>query len=146
MNLKKHVEESLNKQDICPNNPTRSITMAKKTAVKKEAPKKTVVVEEVKEVEVTKKDLISMVSEESEYTKEAVQDIATATFEKIAQLLSEGKELTIYKFGTFSVKDTAARMGRNPATGEAIEIPAGKRVSFKFSSFMKNSVKAVDAE
>ena len=111
-----------------------------KTKTVKEAPKKVEKVEE-EVAAVTKKDLIEVLSNESEYTKEAVQDIVTACFEKIAELLSEGKELSLYKFGTFTVKDTAARMGRNPATGESIEIPAGKRVSFKFSSFLKKSVK-----
>jgi DNA-binding protein HU-beta len=93
---------------------------------------------------ISKKDLVNAIAEKSEYTKEAVHDIATAVFEEIADTLSDGKEISIYKFGTFSVKDTEPRTGRNPATGETIEIPAGKRVSFKFSSFIKKSVKGVE--
>jgi len=62
-------------------------------------------------------------------------------FEVIAKQLVSGEVVRIPSFGAFQTKDTAERKGTNPATGESIVIPASKRVSFKASSVLKDSVK-----
>lgn len=111
----------------------RSITMAKK--------KKEVVEAVVEAKAISKKELVSLIAEDSEYMEEAIKDITNEIFAKITQLLAEEKEVSIYSFGTFSIKDTAARKGRNPKTGEVIDIPAGKRAAFKFSNAVKNAIK-----
>ncbi|MDP4709179.1 MAG: HU family DNA-binding protein [Rickettsiaceae bacterium] len=53
--------------------------------------------------------------------------------------LSEGKEISLMGFGNFSISKAAARTGRNPRTGEAIEIPAYNQVQFKVGKTLKNS-------
>ncbi|MCD6413468.1 MAG: HU family DNA-binding protein [Elusimicrobia bacterium] len=58
----------------------------------------------------------------------------------VEALKSDGK-ITISGLGTFKVKETKARKGRNPKTGEAIDIPASKRVSFKAASGLKKIIK-----
>lgn len=56
-----------------------------------------------------------------------------------AELVSQG-QITLLGIGTISVADTAARKGRNPATGEAIDIPAGKRIKLKAAKALKDAV------
>lgn len=55
------------------------------------------------------------------------------TIDEVAAALRRGESVTIREFGTFSVVETPARMGRNPGTGEAVEIKAGRKVKFKAS-------------
>jgi len=90
----------------------------------------------------SKSDIVEQIANESEYMKSSISEMSNLIFDKITEHLTNGDSVQIYKFGTFSVKDTAARMGRNPSNGESIEIPAGKRVSFKFSNTVKKSVKS----
>ncbi|MBF0481292.1 MAG: HU family DNA-binding protein [Desulfovibrionaceae bacterium] len=59
--------------------------------------------------------------------KAAVEEV----LDRIKKAMAAGGEVTVRGFGTFSVKETKARAGRNPKTGEAIQIPAGKKVVFK---------------
>ena len=59
----------------------------------------------------------------------------------IKDALVEGKELSIFELGTFSVKDVEERAGRNLQTGEAITIPAHRAPKFKFSQTVKDLVK-----
>jgi Bacterial nucleoid DNA-binding protein len=59
----------------------------------------------------------------------------------IQEQLQKGEKVVITGFGTFEVKDRAAKMGRNPRTGEAIQIPATKAVAFKPGKELKGSVK-----
>lgn len=54
--------------------------------------------------------------------------------------LSDGESFELYGVGNFKVKDTPERTGRNPRTGEAITIPAGKKVSFKVSKKLKDQI------
>lgn len=73
----------------------------------------------------------------------STQDIATvvqATMDSIEVALAEGRKVRLQGFGTFEVKPTKARTGRNPKTGEALELPAGKRVAFKAGKGLKASV------
>lgn len=65
-----------------------------------------------------------------------------ATFEAIADAAAKGDEVSINGFGKFAVKPTAARTGRNPATGAEIEIAAGKKVSFSAAKALKDKVSA----
>ena len=90
----------------------------------------------------TKADIVDQIAEESDYMKSAVAEMTNLIFAKISQHIANGDHVQVHKFGTWSVRDTAARIGRNPKTNEALEIPAGKRVCFKFSSTVKKSVKS----
>jgi len=64
-----------------------------------------------------------------------------AVFETITKTLSRGEEVAIAGFGTFRVAKRAARMGRNPKTGESIQIPASIKPKFRAGKMLKEAVK-----
>lgn len=61
-------------------------------------------------------------------------------FEGVRKLLRKGEKITLQDFGTFSVKDQAARVGRNPSTGEPVQVPAKTVPKFKFNYIFKQSI------
>lgn len=63
-----------------------------------------------------------------------------AAWEAISTALSEGDRVAIAGFGTFEVRERAARSGRNPRTGEPMEIPAGRSPAFKPAAALKQAV------
>jgi DNA-binding protein HU-beta len=88
----------------------------------------------------TKKELIEAVSTHC-CSKAEAEKVINAFFEEIEKTLSKGKDVSIASFGSFKVKKRAARKGRNPKTGEEIQIQAQKVVGFKASSVLKAKVK-----
>ena len=89
---------------------------------------------------ITKQDLIEKLAAYTNTKKEA-GEILNGLLEEIKKGLQERKAVTITGFGTFSIVDRAAREGRNPATGEKIQIPAKKSVKFKAGKGLKDAVK-----
>ncbi len=87
-----------------------------------------------------KTELIAAVAEAG-LTKAQADTAVNAVIAKISDTLAAGEDVTLIGFGTFSVKERAERQGRNPATGEAMTIPAGKAVSFKAGKALKDKVK-----
>ncbi len=73
-------------------------------------------------------------------TKRAAEDALSAVLDSIAKGVKKDKKVQIIGFGTFEVKKRAARMGRNPKTGESMKIAASKSVGFKASSALKASL------
>lgn len=73
-------------------------------------------------------------------TKRAAEDAVSAVLEAVVKGIKQDKKVQIIGFGTFEVKNRAARMGRNPKTGEAMKISASKSVGFKASSTLKGSL------
>ncbi|MGB0327310.1 MAG: HU family DNA-binding protein [Akkermansiaceae bacterium] len=73
-------------------------------------------------------------------TKRQAEDSVAAVLDSIATGVKKDTKVQIIGFGTFEVKKRAARMGRNPKTGEAMQIAASKSVGFKPSSTLKNSL------
>ena len=73
-------------------------------------------------------------------TKRAAEDALGAVLDSISGALKAGQKVQIIGFGTFEVKNRAARLGRNPKTGEAMQIAASKSVGFKASSTLKGSL------
>ncbi len=71
-------------------------------------------------------------------TKKEAQEIVDTVWDTIKSSLKNQEDVAISGFGTFKVKQTKARMGRNPKTGEAIQIPAKKKVAFRVSKELKN--------
>ena len=63
-----------------------------------------------------------------------------ATFDTIVETLSGGEDVTITGFGTFGITERAAREGRNPQTGEPMQIPAGKTPRFRPGTQLKRAV------
>jgi len=73
-------------------------------------------------------------------TKRSAEDAVSAVLDSIAKGVKKDKKVQIIGFGTFEVKKRAARMGRNPKTGESMKIGASKSVGFKASSVLKGSL------
>jgi len=71
-------------------------------------------------------------------TKKEAQDIVDTIWDTIKSTLKKQEDVAISGFGTFKVKQTKARMGRNPKTGETIQIPAKKKVAFRVSKELKS--------
>lgn len=86
------------------------------------------------------KDLAGVVAEQARLTKKNAEVAINATFVSIGEALVAGEEVRIPGFGTFVVKERAARTGLNPATREKIEIKESKAVGFKASKNLKDSL------
>ena len=89
-----------------------------------------------------KAELIEAVQKEmgADTTKRAAEEAVASVLDAIAKGVKKDKKVQIIGFGTFEVKKRAARMGRNPKTGEAMKIKASKSVGFKPSSTLKASL------
>ncbi|ADO57087.2 HU family DNA-binding protein [Paenibacillus polymyxa] len=88
-----------------------------------------------------KTDLINQVSESTELSKKDVTKAIDAVFEAIAGALQNGDKVQLVGFGNFEVRERSARKGRNPQTGEEIEIPASKIPAFKPGKALKDGIK-----
>lgn len=89
-----------------------------------------------------KTDLVNVVAAEANLSKKDAEAAVSATFAAIANALKNGDKVQLIGFGTFEVKDVAAREGRNPKTGETIKIAAAKKPAFSASKVLKDQVNA----
>lgn len=87
-----------------------------------------------------KNDLISSVAADSGLSKADATKAVDAVFDSIEKSLSGGNEVRLVGFGTFSVANRKASTGRNPRTGESIQIPASKQPKFKAGKGLKEAV------
>lgn len=87
-----------------------------------------------------KSDLIKVVAEKTGVTKKDCEAAINGVFEVITDTLAEGEKVVLVGFGTFEVRDRAARVGRNPSTNEKIQIPASKAPAFKAGKTLKERV------
>ncbi|HHB92960.1 MAG TPA: HU family DNA-binding protein [Thioploca sp.] len=87
-----------------------------------------------------KSELIATVSENTDIPKTTISKAVDAMMDAIKDALSDGDTVTLIGFGTFSVRDRAARVGRNPRTGERLDIKATKVPVFKPGKSMKDAV------
>ena len=83
-----------------------------------------------------KAQLVAAIAEKTSTKKEA-QDMVDTLLDTIKGSLKKKEDVAISGFGTFKVKQTKARMGRNPKTGETIQIPAKKKIAFRASKDLK---------
>lgn len=90
---------------------------------------------------VTKKDIVLKIAEETDIKQIDVKDVVQKTLDKIIEALSVGKTVELRNFGVFKVKIRKSRIGRNPKTGERVDIPERRSVSFKSGMIMKNRVR-----
>ncbi|MGW6381559.1 HU family DNA-binding protein [Peribacillus butanolivorans] len=88
-----------------------------------------------------KTELVSSVAAQAELTKDDAKKVVDALFETIATTLAKEEKIQLVGFGTFEVRDRAARTGRNPQTGEEIQIAASKVPAFKAGKELKEAVK-----
>jgi len=86
-----------------------------------------------------KADLIAKVAETG-ITKKQAGEVVNAVISAIKDALAKGEKVSLVGFGTFSVKERAARQGRNPRTGKKIKIPKKKVPIFKPGKELKDSV------
>ncbi len=87
-----------------------------------------------------KNDLVSAVSSSTGMSKGDSTKAVEGVFDAISGALSSGGDVRIVGFGTFSVVNRKATTGRNPRTGEAIQIPASKQPKFKAGKGLKDAV------
>ena len=87
-----------------------------------------------------KNDMISKVCDELGISKGDGAKAVDAVFDSITSALAAGEEVRLVGFGTFAVAERAASKGRNPRTGEVIDIPASKQPKFKAGKGLKDAV------
>ncbi|OZG71285.1 DNA-binding protein HU [Hahella sp. CCB-MM4] len=87
-----------------------------------------------------KSELIDAVAASADISKAAAGRALDAVVESVTDALKKGEQVTLIGFGTFSVKERAARTGRNPQTGATINIAAAKVPSFKAGKALKDAV------
>jgi DNA-binding protein HU-beta len=88
----------------------------------------------------TKADLIESVASKVDLPRGHAERAVTTMFDDIVKALKEGEKVNISGFGTFSVSTRKARTGRNPKTGESIEIAASRLAKFKSGKTLKESL------
>ena len=88
-----------------------------------------------------KTELINAVAAKAEISKKDADKAVAAVIASIEEALVAGDQVQLIGFGSFEVKERAARTGHNPKTGEAIEIADAKLPSFKAGAALKNAVK-----
>jgi len=89
---------------------------------------------------VNKSELVDAIADSADISKAAAGRAVDAVVESVTNALKGGDQVTLIGFGTFSVKDRAARTGRNPQTGAEIQIAAAKIPSFKAGKALKEAV------
>ena len=87
-----------------------------------------------------KSELIEAIADKADLTKAGATRALDAMLDTINDALVKGDQVVLLGFGTFSVKDRAARQGRNPQTGETIDIKATRAATFKPGKALKDAV------
>lgn len=87
-----------------------------------------------------KAEMIEALATATGLTKADTEKLFNATFDLFKSELEKGNEVSVSGFGKFKISERAARTGRNPATGETIEIKASKSVAFKVGKELKDKL------
>ncbi len=87
-----------------------------------------------------KTELVAAVAEQAALSKKDAEKAINAVIDSITNALTEGDKVQLVGFGTFEVREREARTGKNPRTGEAIEIAASKAPAFKAGRGLKDAV------
>ena len=88
----------------------------------------------------TKAELIANVAKKAELTQKDTEAAVNAFFSTVQESLAAGENVQVIGFGTFEVRERAARVGRDPQTGEEIQIAAAKVPAFKPGKALKDAV------
>jgi DNA-binding protein HU-beta len=88
-----------------------------------------------------KNDLVTNIAEKSGLTKKDVETVVNGVLGEITEALTKGDKVQFVGFGTFETRERAGRTGRNPQTGETIEIAAATVPAFKAGNKLKEAVK-----
>lgn len=87
-----------------------------------------------------KTELVDAVAADAELSKADAAKAVDAVLNSVTGALKQGDKVSLVGFGVFSVRERAARQGRNPKTGQSITIPAGKTPGFKAGKALKDAV------
>lgn len=87
-----------------------------------------------------KAELVADVAERISDSKLKAEEAVNAVFDAITAALKRGDDVRLPNFGVFDVKETAARMARNPQTKEEVAVPAGKKARFKPGKALKEAL------
>ena len=88
----------------------------------------------------TKADLVERVANEAEMTKKDAEQLVEIIFDTIIATLNKGEKIELRGFGSFRLRERNARKGRNPKTGESVEIPAKRVAYFKPGKELKEVI------
>lgn len=88
----------------------------------------------------TKADLIDALAKRNEMPRPKAEEFVNGLFDDLVAALKNGEKVNISGFGTFSVSERKARLGRNPKTGETIEIAPSRAAKFKAGKTLKDSL------
>ena len=87
-----------------------------------------------------KEELVQEIAKKAKVTQKEAAEVLNGFIETVQKSVSKGQKVTLVGFGTFEVRERAARTGRNPQTGAPINIPAGKVPAFKAGKAFKDAV------
>jgi DNA-binding protein HU-beta len=87
-----------------------------------------------------KGELVDVIASKANVTKKEADQVLSAAIDAIMEAVSEGKKVTLVGFGSFERRERQAREGRNPKTGEAMQIPATKVPAFSAGKLFKEMV------
>lgn len=94
----------------------------------------------------TKFDIVNSLNDEIGLNKREAKELVDSFFDNIKKLLSQGQEVKLSGFGNFQLKNKSSRPGRNPRTGDDVEITARRVVTFKSGQKLKESMKKLTNE
>ena len=94
----------------------------------------------------TKSDIVKQLNDEIGLNKREAKELVDSFFDNIKETLSQGHEVKLSGFGNFQLKNKSSRPGRNPRTGEDVEITARRVATFKSGQKLKESVKTITNE
>jgi len=89
---------------------------------------------------ITKATFVANLAETHHMNQQMAQEAVNAVVATLTQTLIDGHDIKLPGLGTFSLKERAGRTGRNPATGESLEIPAKRTVQFKVASDLQRQI------
>ncbi|MBB3190034.1 DNA-binding protein HU-alpha [Halomonas cerina] len=87
-----------------------------------------------------KPELAAAIAERADLSKDKASQVLNVILDEITGSVSDGQDVSLIGFGTFSVRERAARTGKNPQTGEPLTIPASRTVAFKPGKGLKDAV------
>jgi integration host factor subunit alpha len=93
-------------------------------------------------VAMTKADIVQALNEKLGFSKKESADLVELVFETLKSTLAQGQKIKISGFGNFVVREKRSRIGRNPQTGQTIEISARRVLNFRPSQVLRSEVKA----
>ncbi len=88
----------------------------------------------------TKSDLIERLAGKADLTRPRAEELLDFLLNDVTEALKKGEKVNISGFGTFTISNRKARTGRNPKTGEPIEIPASRSAKFKAGKTLKEAL------